>query len=324
MSGMIFQDDLIETSQATTRLAASASMRRMRRLKMNIPWMLMFLPVAVYFIIFKYAPMGGLIIAFKNYTFFEGVWGSQWVGLDNYRLLFRDPAALNTIRNTLALSLLSIFAGFPFPIVLAILLNEVRKLWFKKAVQTLIYLPHFLSWVIVGGIVITLLSQETGFVNHYLEKITGSTYPFLYKEGSWITVFVASGIWKSAGFGAIIYLAALTAIDPSLYEAACMDGAGKARQIWHITLPGIRPTIVLMLILSMGHVMEVGFDHVFILQNSSVAAVSEVISTYMYRVGLQGVQFSLSTAMGLFESLVGLLLVLLTNTIARKFNQGLW
>jgi putative aldouronate transport system permease protein len=307
--------------QQAKRVAASASMRR---LKMNIPWLIMFLPVALFFIIFKYMPMGGLIIAFKNYTLYEGIWGSQWVGLDNFRMLFRDPAAFDTIRNTFVLSLLSIFVSFPFPVALAILLNEVRQLWFKKTVQTLVYLPHFLSWIIVSGIVLTLLSQESGIVNQYLEKLTGSTYPFLYKEGSWITTFVASGIWKSAGFAAIIYLAALTTIDPSLYEAACMDGAGKARQIWHITLPGIRPTIVLMLILSMGHVMEVGFDQVYTLQNSSVASVSEVISTYMYRVGLQGFQFSMTTAMGLFEALVGFSLVFLTNMIARKFNQGLW
>nr|WP_240633447.1 ABC transporter permease subunit [Paenibacillus montanisoli] len=291
---------------------------------MNIPWLIMFTPVALFFIIFKYAPMAGLVIAFKNYTVYEGVWGSQWVGLDNFRMLFRDPSAISTIRNTLTLSLLSMFVSFPFPIMLAIFLNEVRKLWFKKTVQTLVYLPHFLSWVIVSGMVITLFSQESGIVNHLLEKLTGATYPFLYKEGSWITVFVASGIWKSAGFAAIIYLASLTTIDPSLYEAACMDGAGKMRQIWHITLPGIRPTIVLMLILNMGHVLEVGFDQVFTLQNSAVAAVSEVISTYMYRVGLQGFQFGLTTAMGLFESVVAFILVVLTNMIARKFNQGLW
>jgi putative aldouronate transport system permease protein len=297
---------------------------RIRRFKQNVPWMIMFLPVILYFAVFKYAPMGGLVIAFKNYTFFEGVWGSQWVGMDNFRMLFRDPAAFSTIRNTLTLSLLTIFVGFPFPVVLAILFNEVRKLWFKKTVQTLMYLPHFLSWVIVGGMVITLFSQETGAVNHWLQKITGSTFPFLFKEGSWITIFVGSGIWKAAGFGAIIYLAALTSIDPSLYEAASMDGASKWRQIWHITLPGIRPTIVLMLIINMGHVMEVGFDQVYILQNSTVSNVSEVISTYIYRVGLQGAQFSLTTAMGLFESAVGLVLVLITNGIARRFNQGLW
>ncbi|MGG1516660.1 ABC transporter permease subunit [Paenibacillus oryzisoli] len=284
----------------------------------------MFLPVAVYFLIFRYAPMGGLMIAFKNYTFYEGVFGSQWVGLDNFRLLFRDPAAFQTIRNTLYLSLLSIAAGFPFPILLAILFNEVRTQWFKKSVQTLMYLPHFLSWVIVGGMVITIFAQESGVVNHVLLKLTGHTVPFLFKEGSWLAIFVGSGIWKTAGFGAIIYLAALTTIDSSLYEAACMDGAGKWRQIWHITLPGIRPTIMLMLILNMGHVMEVGFDQIYNLQNATVSGISEVISTYIFRVGLQGAQFSLTTAMGLFESIVGLTLVLITNAVARKFNQGLW
>ncbi|WP_168122601.1 ABC transporter permease subunit [Paenibacillus sp. HB172176] len=304
--------------------ASGARLRRKRRFKQNIPWLLMFLPVVAFFLIFKYAPMVGLIIAFKQYTFFEGVWGSKWVGFDNFRLLFLDPSAFRTIRNTLVLSVLGITITFPFPIALAILFNEVRQLAFKKTAQTLLYLPHFLSWVVVGGLVVTMFSEDGGIVNHLWQSITGHTYPFLYKEGSWIAIFIGSGIWKSAGFGAIIYLAALTTIDPSLYEAAAMDGASKWRKIWHITLPGIRPTIVLMMILSVGNVLEVGFDQIYNLQNSVVSNVSEVISTYIFRVGLQGAQFSLTTAMGLFESLVGLVLVLAMNAVARRFKQGLW
>ncbi|WP_407083173.1 ABC transporter permease [Paenibacillus aurantius] len=291
---------------------------------MNLPLLILFAPIAAFFIIFKYAPMAGLVIAFKNYTFYDGIWGSEWVGLHNFEQLFSNPQTLSIIRNTVLLSCLNIVFGFPFPILLAILLNEVRRQWFKRLVQTLVYLPHFLSWVIVGGMVVTIFSQETGIVNHLVKAWLGEPYPFLYKDGSWIAIFVGSGIWKGAGWGAIVYLAALTTIDPHLYEAASLDGASKWRQIWHVTLPGISSTIVVMFILTLGHVMEVGFDHVFMLQNSVVSGISEVISTYIYRVGLQGAQFSLTTAMGLFESLIGLVLVLTANRIARRLGQSLW
>ncbi|MCZ8513209.1 ABC transporter permease subunit [Paenibacillus filicis] len=298
--------------------------KRRIRFRKNIPLMLMFFPVAVYFIVFKYVPMLGSVIAFKQYNFSDGILGSPWVGLDNFRLLFSNPQMVNTIRNTLLLSALKIAAGFPFPILLAILLNEVRKAWFKKTVQTLVYLPHFFNWIIVSGIVITIFSQENGVINHLIVKWGGTAYPFLYKELSWIVIFLGSGIWKEVGFSTIVYLAAITSIDPSLYESAGMDGANKWRQIWHITLPSIRPTIVLLLILSMGSVMEVSFDQIYLLQNSVVSNVSEVISTFIYQAGLQGGQFSITSAMGLFESLVGLILVIASNQIARKFKQGLW
>ncbi|QYR21746.1 ABC transporter permease subunit [Paenibacillus sp. sptzw28] len=307
---------------AITRGAAAN--RRRKRWKQNIPLLILFAPIVAFFIIFKYAPMAGLIIAFKNYTFYEGIWGSDWVGLRNFKQLFSNPQTISIIRNTVFLSCLNIVVGFPFPIILAIMLNEARRQWFKRVVQTLVYLPHFLSWVIVGGMVVTMFAQETGVVNHLVKMWTGEPYPFLYKEGSWIVIFVGSGIWKGAGWGAIIYLAALTAINPHLYEAASMDGASKWRQIWHVTLPGISSTIVVMFILTLGHVMEVGFDHVFMLQNSVVSNVSEVISIYIYRVGLQGAQFSLTTAMGLFESIIGLVLVLTANRVARRFGQSLW
>lgn len=299
-------------------------MVKKNRFRQNIPLWIMFAPVVAYYLIFKYIPMGGLIIAFKNYNFTDGLFGSPWAGLDNFRMLFTDPIAFKVIRNTLLISVLSIVIGFPFPIILAIMFNEIQRLWFKKAVQTILYLPHFLSWVIVGGIVATLFSQETGLVNHIVRSIGNEPYPFLYNETSWLTIFLSAGIWKEAGFGAIIYLAALSSIDPSLYEAAAMDGANKWKQIWHVTLPGISSVIVLMLILSMGRFMEVGFDQVFILQNSIVSNLSEVISTYIYKVGLQGGRFSLTAAMGLFESLIGLILVITANRIARRFEQGLW
>lgn len=284
----------------------------------------MFLPIIAFFIIFKYTPMFGVIIAFKHYNFTDGILHSPWVGWDNFRMLFSTPTTVQIIRNTFILSLLSIFIGFPFPIILALLLNEVRTVWFKRAVQTLVYLPHFFSWIIVGGIIVTIFSQQRGIVSHLWTEAFGQPYPFLYREGTWLTIFTGSGIWKEAGFSAIIYLAALTAIDSSLYEASSLDGASKWQQIRHVTLPALSPTIVLMFILAMGRVMEVGFDQVFMLQNSTVSDISEVISTYIYKVGLMGAQFSTTAAIGLFESLVGLVLVLTTNRIARKFGNGLW
>lgn len=299
-------------------------LKRNIRLRQNIPLMIMFSPIVLFFLIFKYVPMLGAIMAFKEYNFSDGIIGSPWVGLNNFRLLFSNPQMANTIRNTLMLSVLKIIVGFPFPIALAILLNEVRKAWFKKTIQTLVYLPHFFNWIIVGGLVITLFSQESGTINHLLQTWLGITYPFLYQEFSWVVIFLGSGVWKEVGFSTIVYLAAITSIDPSLYESACMDGANKWKQTWHITLPGIQPTIILLLILSMGSVMEVSFDQIYMLQNSVVADISEVISTFIYRAGLQGGQFSLTAAMGLFESLVGLILVVVTNHIARRFKQGLW
>lgn len=305
--------------QRRTRQAA-----RRRRWKANIPLMLLFIPGVLYYVLFKYLPMGGLIIAFKDYNFFDGVFGSPWVGFKNFEMIFQQPQTLNIIRNTVVLSLLNVFVGFPFPIILAILLNEVRKSWYKRTIQTIVYLPHFFSWVIIGGFVVTLFATESGTVNHILKDWTGKSFPFLFSPGSWIGIYLGSGIWKEMGFSAIIYLAALSSIDPSLYEAASLDGANKFQQIKHVTIPGISTTIVLLFILAMGRIMEVGFDHIYVLQNSVVSNVSDVISTYMYRVGLQGAQFSLTTAMGLFESIVGLILVLSANALARKFDRGLW
>ncbi len=294
-----------------------------RRLKQNIPYFLMFIPVIAYFAIFKYAPMGGLVIAFKDYNFADGVFGSPWVGFGQFETLFSNPQTLQIIRNTFVLSVLSLLIGFPFPIILAILLNEARRVWFKRWIQTFVYLPHFLSWVIVSGMVITIFATE-GVINDLMAPWLGEPIAFLYEQGSWLTIFIGSGIWKGAGWGAIIYLAALSSIDPSLYESASIDGANKWRQIAHITLPGIAPTIVIVFILSVGNVMEVGFDQVYTLQNSAVFSMSEVISTYTYKIGLQRLQFSLTAAMGFFESIIGLILVLMTNAVARRFGQGLW
>lgn len=284
----------------------------------------MFIPVIAFFVAFRYIPILGNVIAFKQYNLMQGIWGSPWIGLDNFKIIFSNPQTLQIVKNTFLLSFFGIVIGFPFPILVAVMLNEVRRMWWKKTVQTLLYLPHFFSWVIIGGIVVTLFGSQAGVVNALLEQWTGAKYPFLYQAGSWLTIFFGSSVWKEAGFGAIIYLAAMSSIDPHLYEAASMDGASKLRQIWHITLPGIVPTATIMLILSMGRVMDVGFDPIYNLQNAVVSDVSNVISTYIYTIGIQNGLYSLTTSMGLFESVIGLILVVGANRIARRFNQSLW
>lgn len=308
-------------SSAGTR---SANGSKSNRLKENIPLLIMFAPAAVFFLIFKYAPMGGLVVAFKDYNFVDGVWGSPWVGWDNFRILFENPSSVNIIRNTFMLSVLELIVMVPFPVLLAILLYETRNALFKKSVQTLAFVPHFLSWVVVGGIAVNIFAQESGILNKLLETVTGSTFAFLYNETSWVSIFLLSGVWKEAGYAAIIYLAALTMIDPALYEAAGLDGAGRLQRIWHVTIPGLVPTMLVLLIINMGRIMEVGFDKIYMLQNPVVMNISEVISTYIYKFGLKGGYFSLAAAMGLFESIVAFVLVLTSNALARKFDQGLW
>lgn len=295
------------------------------RLRKNIPLLIMLIPVIAYYLIFKYGPMGGLVIAFKNYSFSKGIWGSQWVGLANFQLLFRGANTLNIIRNTFVLSVLRLIWGFPFPILLALMLNEVRSSIYKRTLQTILYIPHFFSWVIVGGIVTGIFAQETGIVNQLITAITGGDpIPLMYRESSWTAIYIGSGIWKEAGFGTIIYLSALTAIDPALYESAVLDGANKLQQILYITLPCIKSVIFMQFILATGNIMDVGFDQIYTLQNNAVFNVADVISTYVYRIGLQGVQFSMATAMGLFESLVGLILVVTANRLAKHFGENLW
>ncbi|WP_238392395.1 ABC transporter permease [Paenibacillus antri] len=300
------------------------SKEKRKRIRRNIPLYLMFIPVLLFFAVFKYGPMGGLIIAFKDFNLFDGVFGSPWVGFANFETVFSNPQTSQIIRNTLVLSLLKIVAGFPFPILIALMLNEVRRLTVKKIVQTAVFLPYFLNWVIVGGIVVTMFATDTGMVNRLLEMTFGVSYSFLYEQNTWVSIFLLSDVWKNAGFGAIIYLAALAAIDPALYEAAAMDGAGKFRQAWHISLPGIRSIMILIFILSMGSVMEVGFDHVWVLRNPVVSDIAQVISTYVYEFGLRGGYLGLSTAIGLFESLVGFMLVLMANWIAKRFGEEIW
>jgi putative aldouronate transport system permease protein len=287
---------------------------------------LMLLPVILFYLVFKYAPMIGEMIAFKDYRLGDGIFGSKWVGFKHFESLFGSIDFWRVLRNTLVLNLYSLVFGFPVPIVLALLLNEVRKEWYKRTVQNLLYLPHFISWVVLGGIFIAILSPSTGVVNAILENIFGIDPIYFMADSRWWPVaYTLSGIWREAGWGTILYLAAMSSIDPQLYEAAKIDGASKLRQIWHITLPGIRSTVAILLVLRMGNMLDVGLEQTLILQNQSVLDVADVISTYVYRVGLQNMNYSYTTALGLFQSLVSLILVVGVNRLTRAFGErGLW
>ena len=284
------------------------------------------LPVLAYFFLFKYGPMYWTLIAFKNYRIAEGLAGSPWVGLANFHKLFTSPDFVKILKNTLLLNIYSVIFGFPIPIILAVMLNEVRNIAFKKATQSFLYLPHFISWVVMGGIITQMLSPSSGVINMALHNLLGMTpYYFMAHDHSWVAVFVLSGIWIEAGWGTIIYLAAITGVDMELYDAAKIDGAGKFKQIWHVTLPGIRSTIAIMLILKMGSMMDVGFEQIYALMNNAVLDVSDVISTYVYRVGIQNIQYSYTTALGLFQSVIALILILSTNKIVKSLGEsGLW
>ena len=286
---------------------------------------LLLLPVITYFIVFHYIPMYGTIIAFKDFYPRLGVFGSEWVGLKHFRQLFTGIYFLPVLRNTLIISLGKLVFGFPAPIILCILLNEVRSKHFKKWVQTITYLPHFISWVILAGIVIEVLSPSRGFVNYFLELIGLEPIFFLGSKQWFRSVVVGSSIWRNAGWQTIIYMAAIVGIDPQLYESAELDGAGRFQKIFHITLPSITPTIVIMLIFAVGNIILDDFDQIYNLLNAQVMDVGDVIGTYTYRVGLQQMNYSYATAVGLFKNIVAMVLVIMSNTMAKRMSgNSLW
>jgi putative aldouronate transport system permease protein len=282
---------------------------------------LMAVPGIAYFLLFKYAPMGGLVIAFQDYMPFLGIGGSPWVGFDHFVRLFTEDTFVLLLRNTLTISLLLLVFAFPVPIILALLLNELRGKYFKRGVQSVIYLPHFLSWVIVASIFYVLLSTDGGSINNLIVDAGGDPVPFL-TDPDWLRpLYIGQEIWKGAGWGTIVYLAAMTAVDVQLYEAAELDGAGRLRQSWHITLPAIRPTIIVMFILAIGDFLELGFEHMFLVMNSLNREVGEIFDTYVYTAGIQNGQLSYAAAVGLFKGLVGLLLVIMANRLAKRFGE---
>lgn len=287
---------------------------------LNRYWQLyamLLLPIA-YFLVFKYGPMYGVTIAFKDFNLFQGINKSPWIGFATFREIFKMDAFYVALRNTFMLNFLDLIFSFPAPILLALMLNELGRVWFKKLSQTILYLPHFISWVIIGGIVYQAFSTNSGVVNHLLGNIGIGPIPFLSDKYYWLITYLGTGIWQSAGWGTIIYLAALTAINKELYEAADVDGAGRFAKIWNITLPGIRSTIIVLLILKLGEMVQIGFDRPFVIGNVTVAEFSQVLSTFVYKMGMQTGEYSVATAVGFFQAVVGLVFILTSNYISKK------
>ena len=287
---------------------------------------IMLLPGVIYFIIFRYFPMYGVIIAFKDFAILDGIMGSSWVSpwYKHFQDFYQSPYFSQLLTNTILISFYKLVWGTLPPIILALLLNECRVRWLKSIVQTLTYMPHFLSWVIIFGILLTLFSQNGGLINRWIVEGGGSSIPFLTSTDYFRSILVGSEVWQNLGWGAIIYLAAMAGIDPTLYEAAKVDGASRLRMIWHITLPGIRSIIILLFILKIGHLLDAGFDQIYILYNIQVYPVADILDTWVYRTGLQQLNFSLASAVGLFKSVIGLILVLGTNRLAKRWGEGIW
>ncbi|MFD2612286.1 ABC transporter permease [Paenibacillus gansuensis] len=286
---------------------------------------LLALPGIIYFIIFKYVPLAGSVIAFQDYNIFKGMFGSEWVGFDQFRAMFEHYDFLRILKNTLLIGLYDTIIAFPAPIILALLLNELRLVLYKRVLQTIVYMPHFLSWVVVSGIAVGILSPSTGAVNHFLGWFGMEPIYFLGEESYIRTILVSSGIWRDSGYGTIIYLAALASINPDLYEAAEVDGAGRWRQTLSITLPALLPTIMILFLLHIGKFLDFGFERVIVFLNPLNTQNGEILDTYIYQAGLLQQQYSYTTAMGLFKSVVGLVLVLIGNYFSKKTTgEGLY
>jgi putative aldouronate transport system permease protein len=282
---------------------------------------LLIAPGVLFFLIFKYIPMWGVVIAFQDYSPFMGVMESQWVGFDHFVRFFSNQDFYLLFRNTMAISLLNLVFFFPLPIIISLLLNELRNEIYKKWIQSIVYMPHFLSWVIIAGITFLLLSQSSGIVNKMFVSLGFAKYDFLTNANNFWALLTVQNIWKETGWGTIIFLAAIAGVDPQQYEAAKIDGANRFLQAWHVTLPAIRSVIIILFILKLGHIMDVGFEQVFLMMNGAVSNVADVFETYAYRLGIQQGQFSFSTAVGLFKSVVGLILVIGANKVAKRFGE---
>jgi len=289
---------------------------------MSYKWLyIMLMPGMLYYAVFRFGPMFGLIAAFKNYQPFLGFFDSEWVGLKYFIRFFTDKSFMRLLGNTLTLSFLNLAFFFPMPILIALLLNEVKCSWFKRTVQSVVYLPHFLSWVVIVGISYTLFTTDGGIITEGLKRLGFGQINFLASPGWFRPMAVMQNIWKETGWGSIIFLAALAGVNVEMYEAAKLDGANRFQQILYITLPAIKTTIITMLILRLGHVMESGFDQMYNMQNAMNRDVSDVFDTYVYRMGLVNGQLSYSTAVGLFKSLAGLILVLSADKLSKKVGE---
>ena len=282
---------------------------------------LMLVPGIVYFIIFRYIPMGGIIIAFKDYDIFKGILASPWIGFQNFNEMFHMYDFWKVLRNTLLISLYKIIYGFPVPIILALLINYLHNRYFKKAIQTILYLPYFISWVVVSGMMLSILSPSYGIAGEIsrlfgMKQIYIMASPQLFRS-----ILVFSEIWKEAGWGTIIYLATISTIDQALYEASNIDGANRWQQVWHITIPSLKGVIVLLLILRVGYILDAGFEQILVLQNDIVKDVSEIFDTYVYHIGLQQARYSLTTAVGLFKSVVAAILIFGSDRLSKFIGE---
>jgi putative aldouronate transport system permease protein len=278
-------------------------------------------PGILYFLIFKFAPLWGLLIAFKEYNPFKGLWGSEWIGFTNFTELFKSEIFYLMLRNTFAINIFGIIFMFPLPILLALMLNEIRHETFKRINQSIVYLPHFLSWVVVASMTFFMLSTDVGLINKLISNMGFETVSFLSNPNLFWGLLTAQSMWKEVGWGTIIFLAAMAGVDPQQYEAAVIDGASRMKQIWHVTLPAIRPTIIILLILRLGHMADVGFEQILLMNNPLVTSVSQVFDTYAYTIGILGGKISVGVTVGMFKGVVGLILVMLSNYVVKRLGQ---
>lgn len=315
----------LKTAEANQKIQPNRQNKYVKSIRKNWELYLLALPVIIYFLIFKYFPMYGVQIAFKDFIASAGITGSPWIGFEHFKRFFDSYYFWRLIKNTLLIGIYQLVVGFPIPIILALLINEVRQKHFRKFVQTVTYAPHFLSTVVLVGMLVLFLSPDKGIVNHLIVLFGGEPISFMTTPEWFKSIYVFSGVWQEMGWSSIIYLAALSAIDPQLHDAAEVDGASKLRRIWHINLPGIKSTIIILLILHSGKILGVGFEKVFLMQNELNMNSSDVIATHVYRTGIIDAQYSYSAAVGLFESIINFIMLLMVNFISKKVNEtSLW
>ncbi len=324
-TGLAPQEQAALAQQAVRRPKPTRRQRIGRHLRREWQIYAMLLPTVIWLLLFLYKPMWGLQIAFKDYSVFRGIADSPWIGLDHFETLFSNDQFFRAIRNTVMISLYSLLFGFPVPIILALMFNEVLNQTYKKTAQTIVYLPHFISSVIIAGIVITAFSPSSGIVNSILEWLGLEPIYFLTRSEWFRPIFIGTTIWQEAGFQSIVYLAAIAGVSPTLYESAVVDGANRWQMMWKITLPSILPTIIIMLIIRIGSMLEISFEMIILLYQPATYETADVINTYIYRQGLQGGQYDLAAAAGLFNAVVAFVLVISANAISRRYSRtSLW
>ena len=312
-------------AKRSRELSASRLDRIVDHIRNDWQLYLMLIPTIVWLLLFLYKPMYGLQVAFKDYSVFRGIEGSPWIGLEHFETLFGNDQFLRAIKNTFLISFYSLLIGFPVPILLALMFNEILNQTFKKTAQTIVYLPHFISSVIIAGIVIAAFSPSSGVVNTFISALGFEPVYFLTKPEWFRPIFIGSNIWQEAGFSSIVYLAAIAGVSPTLYESAVVDGASRWQMMWRITLPSILPTILIMLIIRIGNLLEVSFEMIILLYQPATYETADVVNTFIYRQGLQGGQYDLAAAAGLFNAVVAFVLVMAANSISRRYsNTSLW